>query len=202
MHVILTSLGVLVYKLPAALGLREVHEDDQAFLDVLYASRREDLRQMPMDAAFIAQMIKMQQHVQMEGVRLNYPEARHVIVEHAGQPVGRVIIHAGSDELRLIDIAIIPSAQRQGIAKTILLALQADAQDQGKGVSLAVEQTNFAARGLYLKLGFVALGADALFEQMHWQAQELAGTNTLNEVLPANTLANKITQQGQFDATA
>lgn len=202
MHVILTSLGVLVYKLPAALTLREVHECDQMFLDTLYASRREDLRQMPVDVAVIAQMIKMQQHVQMQGVRLNYPDARHVIIERVGQPVGRFIINAGSDELRLIDIAIIPSAQRQGIAKAILLAVQADAQGQGKGVSLAVEQTNFAARELYMQLGFVAVSADPLFEQLHWRAQELTGSNTLSEKLPANSQANKITQQGHFDATA
>jgi len=191
-----------VYKLPAALALREVHDDDQAFLDALYASRREDLRQMPMDAAFIAQMIKMQQHVQMEGVRMNYPDAMHRVIERAGQAVGRVIINAGSDDMRLIDIAIIPSAQRQGIARAILLALQADAQGQGKGVSLAVEQTNFAARGLYLQLGFVAISADALFEQMHWRSQAAAEEQALIDLLPATTLAHKITQQGQFDATA
>ncbi|MBI1772089.1 MAG: GNAT family N-acetyltransferase [Burkholderiales bacterium] len=191
-----------MYKLPAALALRKVSDDDQAFLDALYASRREDLRQMPMDAAFIAQMVKMQQHVQMEGVRMNYPDAGHWLIEDAGQPAGRVIIDTGSNDVRLLDIAIIPAAQRKGVAKAILLAMQADAQSQGKGVSLAVEQTNFAARGLYLQLGFIACSADALFEQMYWRADATAESETLIDILPASTLANIITKHGQFDATA
>ncbi|MES2036974.1 MAG: GNAT family N-acetyltransferase [Pseudomonadota bacterium] len=191
-----------MYKLPAALMLRKVSDDDQVFLDALYVSRREDLRQMPMDAAFIAQMIKMQQHVQMEGVRMNFPEASHLIIEDADQPVGRIIIDTGSNDLRLVDIAIIPAAQRKGIAKAFLLAMQADAQSQGKGVSLAVEQTNFAARGLYLQLGFVAHSADALFEQMYWRGNVTTESDTLIDVLPGKALANSITKQGQFDATA
>ncbi|MFZ6780734.1 GNAT family N-acetyltransferase [Undibacterium sp. Ji83W] len=191
-----------MYKLPAALALRKVNDDDQAFLDVLYASRREDLQQMPMDAAFIAQMIKMQQHVQMEGIRMNYPDAGHWLIEDAGQPVGRVIIDTGSNDVRLVDIAIIPAAQRRGIAKAILLAMQADAQSQGKGVSLAVEQTNFAARGLYLQSGFVVHSADALFEQMYWRGNATAESDTLIDILPASTLVSSITKQGQFDATA
>lgn len=158
-----------MYKLPAALALREVHEDDQAFLDALYAGRREDLRRMPMDAVFIAQMIKMQQHVQMEGVRMNYPEAMHCIIEDAGLPVGRIIFATTDSDLRLIDIAISPRAQRQGIARAVLKAMQLDAQTHRRDIHLAVEQTNFAARGLYMRLGFTVQSADALFEQMRWQ---------------------------------
>ncbi|MFZ6735786.1 GNAT family N-acetyltransferase [Undibacterium sp. Ji42W] len=191
-----------MYKLPAALALRKVNDDDQAFLDALYASRREDLRHMPMDAAFIAQMIKMQQHVQMEGIRLNYPEALHLMIEDDGQPVGRVIIDTGSNDVRLVDIAIIPAAHRQGIARAMLQALQAHAANHGKSVSLAVEQTNFAARGLYLQTGFVALSTDELFEQMQWRAHASTGSEVLADVVSATTLASNMKKQGQLDVSA
>lgn len=201
MHVILTSLGVLVYKLPAALALREVHDDDQAFLDALYASRREDLRQMPMDAAFIAQMIKMQQHVQMEGVRMNYPDAWHYIIEDAGRPVGRIIIATTDYDLRLVDIAITPAAQRRGIARALLRAMQTEAKEQGKNIRLAVEQTNFVARGLYLQLGFVVHSADALFEQMQWQ--HVVSADQYDNVMPAGVFpVDTKLCTGQADATA
>ncbi|MFZ6872268.1 GNAT family N-acetyltransferase [Undibacterium sp. Di27W] len=189
-----------MYKLPAALALRKVLDLDQAFLDALYASRREDLRQMPMDAAFIAQMIKMQQHVQMEGVRMNYPDAGHYLVEDAGLAVGRVIIDTGEADLRLLDIAIIPSAQRQGIARAILQAMQAEAQEQGKGIRLAVEQTNFAARGLYMQLGFTVQSTDALFDQMYWH--DHAQTELRSNILRAVMLSRvNVSHSGQADAS-
>jgi len=183
-----------VYKLPAALALREVHEDDQAFLDALYASRREDLQQMPVDAVFISQMIKMQQHVQMEGVRMNYPEAMHCIIENAGLPVGRIIFTTNDHDLRLIDIAISPRAQRQGIARAVLLAMQLDAKTHCRDIHLAVEQTNFAARGLYMQMGFTTQSANALFEQMRWQhdahiqqAQDAAQAGMLASISASHT---------------
>ncbi|MFZ6746075.1 GNAT family N-acetyltransferase [Undibacterium sp. JH2W] len=177
-----------MYKLPGTLKLREVSGDDQSFLDVLYASRREDLRQMPMDAAFISKMIKMQQHVQMEGIRMNFPEAVHFIIEDAGQRAGRIIIDTGETDLRLIDIAIAPHAQRQGIARIILNAMQLEAQGKDIGISLAVEQTNFVARGLYLQMGFVVHSADHLFEQMHWRGKARAAQDDLHDALPASHL--------------
>jgi ribosomal protein S18 acetylase RimI-like enzyme len=167
-HVILIILGVLVYNLTGDCQLRMFREDDQIFLDALYAGRRADLQQLPLDSIAVAQMIKMQQHVQMAGIRQHYPDAQHFIVEQAGKPVGRVIMDAGASDLRLVDIAIAPEAQRQGIARSVLLAMQEQAQEKNLAVSLAVELSNQAARTLYLQMGFLVQSNDGLFEQMQW----------------------------------
>jgi len=167
-HVILIILGVLVYKLTGERQLRTIRDGDQDFLDALYASRRPDLQQLPLDPVALVQMIKMQQRVQMAGIQQYFPEAQQFIVEQAGIAVGRVIIDAGANDLRLVDIAIAPEAQRQGIARSVLLAMQEQAMEKNLAVSLAVELSNHAARMLYLQMGFVVQSNDGLFAQMCW----------------------------------
>ncbi|MFZ6658743.1 GNAT family N-acetyltransferase [Undibacterium sp. TJN19] len=157
-----------MYKLTGERQLRPLRESDQVFLDDLYASRRLDLQQLPMAPVIVAQMIKMQQHVQMSGIQQHFPEAQHFIVEEAGQPVGRVVIDAGTSDLRLVDIAMMPQAQRKGIARSVLRAMQEEALENNLNISLAVEIHNQAARALYLQMGFFVQGSDGLFEQMHW----------------------------------
>ncbi|WP_422980098.1 GNAT family N-acetyltransferase [Undibacterium sp. Ji49W] len=187
-----------MYKLTGGCQLRAPREDDQAFLDVLYASRRLDLQQLPVDPVVVAQMIKMQQHVQMAGIRQHFPDAQHWIVEQTGQPVGRVIIDAGTNDMRLVDIAIAPEAQRQGIARSVLLAMQEEATEQNQVVSLAVELSNHAAKALYLQMGFLVQSTDGLFEQMHWHGR--AGVVDVRGVLDVGNVGG--IQMEQRDVTA
>ncbi|MDE2430634.1 MAG: GNAT family N-acetyltransferase [Burkholderiales bacterium] len=159
-----------MYKLNGELSLRAVTEHDQSFLDDLYISRREDLQQLGLASAMLDQLIKMQQQAQSLGIHQHYPNADYWIVAHGNQAVGRVVVDAGSTDFRLVDIAIIPAAQRKGIAREILFAMQERARHQNMGISLAVEKNNNVARSLYLGMGFFVHSDDMLFEQMHWRA--------------------------------
>ncbi|MES2945427.1 MAG: GNAT family N-acetyltransferase [Pseudomonadota bacterium] len=158
--------------------LRSVTPQDQAFVDALYASTRDDLMPLGGDAGFLLQLIKMQQQTQMAGFALLFPGAVHQLIEITGlpgepaaspEPVGRVVVHSSPTDLRLLDIAVMPGHRRAGIGKSVLLALQHSARAQGLGMSLAVSKTNHAARQLYLAHGFGVSSEDALFEQMSWQ---------------------------------
>ncbi|MFZ6774897.1 GNAT family N-acetyltransferase [Undibacterium sp. SXout7W] len=135
----------------------------------LYASRRGDLRLLEVDEAFIGSMIAMQQKIQMQGMEQSFPDAQHLIIAEPDQSIGRVVIDFGVTDIRLIDIAIMPSRQRQGIGRAVLAALQAMAMQKDLGMSLAVESTNIPARNLYFDMGFVTHSVDAIFEQMHWR---------------------------------
>lgn len=159
-----------MYILPQPFGLREVTANDQAFLDALYFSSREDLQQLGGDPGFVAQLIKMQQQVQQMGLRSNFPDARQWVLESGGRAIGRLVVDFGSADIRLVDIAILPDARRTGAAKAVLRALQAAAAGQRLGMSLAVSKTNPAARSLYQGLGFQVTSEDEVFEQMAWRA--------------------------------
>lgn len=162
--------------------LRSVEKNDQAFLDALYFSTREDLQFPGADPDFVLRLIKMQQQAQLNGFEQLYPEAKHWLIEktiisETGQsdvlpvflPVGRAVVNHSEHEMRLVDIAVMPQHRRSGVGRWVLLDLQQQASARQLALSLAVSKNNHAARQLYLALGFEPTSADELFEQMLWR---------------------------------
>ncbi len=155
---------------PANFYLRSVHECDQEFIDILYRSTREDLLMLPMDPAFIDNLVRSQQQIHALGVQRNYPNAQIKILESQSQALGRMIFEHTTGDIRLIDIAVLPSAQRQGLARYMLHYLQQMAGSHQASLSLRVVKNNFKARRLYLSAGFQIIDEDELSEQMRWRA--------------------------------
>ncbi len=162
--------------LSGAIALRPTAPTDQAFLDHLYATSRGDLQQFPGDAAFIAQLIGMQQRMQTAGFQQNFPRAQHYVVQQHGQAVGRLIIDVGDMDIRLVDLVLLPETQGRGIGTKLLQALQDLALQQGLAISLAVSLSNAPAKRLYGNMGFTVVASDGLFEQMRWFAHPAACT--------------------------
>jgi ribosomal protein S18 acetylase RimI-like enzyme len=154
------------------LRARRADERDQEFLSELYASTRDDLRQIAADQQFIASLIVMQQRMQETGYRNAFPEAVHYILERAGNKIGRVIINAIAEEIRLIDISLIPQARRQGIGKTVLTSLQASAAAMRLPLCLSAPRSNPRAKKLYLSCGLHTYASDDIAEQMIWRDAE------------------------------
>lgn len=156
--------------LPAPYRLRAQRDDDDGFAAALYASTRDDLRQMPADPAFIEQLIAMQHRVQSHGYRQAYPQAAYLVLEQGDAPIGRLVIEQQGDVLHLVDIAIVPAARGQGAGSTVLRGLQAQAGAHQLHIHLAVNKSNAAARKLYQQLGFRLRGENEVQEQLAWSA--------------------------------
>jgi ribosomal-protein-alanine N-acetyltransferase len=63
------------------------------------------------------------------------------------------------DEGHITNLAVHPSARRQGAAKILLKSLIKTAQEKGiKHLTLEVRRSNLSAQELYQKLGFVHMG--------------------------------------------
>lgn len=171
MGISLSFPAAAVAALPAPYQLRDqCTGDDDAFAADLYRATRDDLRQMPGDPAFVEQLISMQQRAQMLGYRQAYPQASYLVLQSADRPIGRLVIHREGAVLRLVDIAILPEARRQGAALAALTFLQALAAHDQLRIELAVGKDNLAARSLYQRLGFGLHGEDALQQQLAWSA--------------------------------
>jgi ribosomal protein S18 acetylase RimI-like enzyme len=153
----------------AHLTLRAAAASDQAFLQQLYASTRDDLRLIPADPGMIAKLIDMQQHLQTVGYRNQFPDATHQIVLHHNAAVGRVVVNVGSAEIRLVDFALLPAARKRGFGRAILHALQQMAAAKSLPLTLRVSTDNPHAKRLYLATGFLVQSGDALAEQLVWQ---------------------------------
>jgi ribosomal protein S18 acetylase RimI-like enzyme len=165
------SLSFPSASLPAPYRLRDqCTGGDDAFAAELYRSTREDLRQMPGDPAFVEQLMAMQQRAQILGYRQAYPQASYLVLLYANRPIGRLVIDREGAVLRLVDIAILPEAQRQGAAFALLTCMQTLATNEQLRIELAVGKGNLAARRLYQRLGFHLDSEDALQEQLAWSA--------------------------------
>jgi ribosomal protein S18 acetylase RimI-like enzyme len=158
------------YALPSPLSLRCIGSEDQDFLNALYADSRPELQALRSDPDTFASIIAMQQQMQYKGLTQRFPNAQYWLVLSQSEAVGRLILDWGDHDLRLVDIAIVSAAQRQGIASALLKALQQAASRCGRNMSLTVSQTNAPAQALYLSLGFKQHQDDGLFVQLFWSS--------------------------------
>lgn len=158
-------------ELPAALQLgclqlRQSLASDADFLRALYRDVRSDemaVTGWPPEA--IDAFCQSQFDFQSQHYRSYYPEALHYLVERDGQPIGRLIVDDGPDELRIVDISLLAAQRGQGLGSVLLRWLCDRADAQRQPLALSVEPHN-RARHLYGRLGFVLLPGDGLYLNM------------------------------------
>ena len=156
-------------ELPRGVRLRPMLDADFPFLERVYGSTRvTELAQTDWSDTQKAQFIAFQFKAQHQHYTAHYHGAQFLVIEREGVPVGRLYLHWRSDELRIVDIALLPEARGVGIGGALLDALMQHAASQGKGVSIHVEQMNPAMR-LYQRLGFVRIGEHGIYHLMAWR---------------------------------
>jgi len=88
--------------------------------------------------------------------RAHYDNARFDVIEVEGEAAGRLYVARWEDEIRIMDIALLPEYRRKGIGTQLLRDLLDEGSRTGKRVSIHVERNNSALR-LYARLGFTAV---------------------------------------------
>jgi ribosomal protein S18 acetylase RimI-like enzyme len=157
--------------LPQGVALRVVVDADLPLLERVYASTRiEELAQTDWSEEQKAAFVHFQFEAQHAHYTTHYHDAQFFVVEHAGTAVGRLYLHWRTDELRIVDIALLPEARGSGLGGALLAALMARAAAETKAVSIHVEQMNPAMR-LYRRLGFVKIGEHGVYDLMRWNPQ-------------------------------
>src|SRR5262249_40916518 len=97
-------------------SLRATLEDEQAFLVQVNARRRaEELAMTNWDVAQRDAFVEMQFAAQQAHYRNRFPQAEQQIVESGGQPVGRLYVACLEDQIRILDITILPEFRGRGI---------------------------------------------------------------------------------------
>jgi ribosomal protein S18 acetylase RimI-like enzyme len=146
--------------------LRPVEEADRAFLLDLYASVREpELARVDWDDATKRSFVEQQFAAQDLHYRTNYPGATLDIVEVDGERAGRLYVHRGPSDIRIMDIAVAPAYRRRGIGTRLLETLIEEADTSGRKLSIHVEMEN-PARRLYERLGFAPAGEHGVYVLM------------------------------------
>ena len=136
-------------------ALRPAGDDDEAFLHEVFASTRQrELEALAADQR--AAFVRMQYVAQDGQYRQAYPDAAFDVVLVDGMPVGRLSVARRPDEIRIVDIALLPGHRGRGIGTALLEAVLAEGTARSQPVTLHVDSRNQACR-LYHRLGFSAV---------------------------------------------
>lgn len=98
--------------------------------------------------SFIAQQFEAQSHAYSA-----YRDTSFEVVLVDGEPAGRLIVARWPEELRVVDIALLPEFRGRGIGEELMRSLLEEAEERGVKTSIHVERFNPAQR-LYARLGF------------------------------------------------
>jgi len=150
----------------AAVTLRPITPDDAPFLYRVYAStREEELAVIDWTPDQKAAFLKMQFDAQHAYYQQHYAGAAFQVILVDGEPAGRLYLARLPEELRIVDIALLPAYRGAGIDTRLIREVLAEAAGAGKVVRIHVEQYN-PARRLYERLGFVPVGEFGIYIHM------------------------------------
>jgi ribosomal protein S18 acetylase RimI-like enzyme len=149
-------------------SFRPIERADSDFLSAVYASTRtEELALTDWDDHQKAVFLEMQFNAQHRYYQENYRSADFLIILLDDHPVGRLYIARWADEIRIVDITLLPQHRNVGIGSEILKNILAEAAAQAKPVRIHVERFN-PAQTLYLRLGFVPVGEHGIYYLLEW----------------------------------
>jgi GNAT superfamily N-acetyltransferase len=133
--------------------LRHATADDHPFLEHLFsATRRAEFASI--DPVLMDDLLRHQHAIRSRAYTGAFdPSGDHIIVHDDG-PVGRIWVDSSSDEWTLVDLAVLPDYQNQGIGSVLMADLADQAERSGATVRLTVRSDNLGAQRLYFRNGF------------------------------------------------
>jgi ribosomal protein S18 acetylase RimI-like enzyme len=148
--------------------LRDAREQDEGFwLSVFEAVRAETWVHLPGSETQKSALTEMQFRAQRTHYQAAFPNASYQIILLDESPVGTLTLTEDDGSVHLVDIAVLPERQNQGIGSGLIRRLMMGAAEKGKPLNLHVEQSN-PARRLYERLGFEIVEEDAMYVAMTW----------------------------------
>lgn len=167
----------MIPELPPPLRARPATEADTDLLLAIYAStREEELARTDWSDARKAEFVAMQFRAQTAHYTGNYPGADFLLILRGDEIAGRLYLHRRDDEIRIMDLALLPPHRGAGIGTAVLTALQRLAAAEAIGLSIHVEVFN-PARRLYQRLGFRPVREAGVYLLMAWTAPARAVAN-------------------------
>ncbi len=158
---------------PAGLSLRRTTDADFAFLADVYASTRyEELQPVPWTDEEKATFLRWQFENQHRYYQQYYPGCEFLIIEKltgsALQPIGRLYVDRWADQIRLVDVALLPAYRGAGFGGALLQSILEEGEATGLAVTIHVEANN-RALALYRRLGFRHVDSNGIYYLMRWE---------------------------------
>ena len=158
---------------PPGLSLRPITETDMPFLAGVYASTRDwELAPVPWTDEQKAGFLRWQFENQHRYYQQYYPRAEFLVIEKradpGGEPIGRLYVDRWPDQIRIVDIALLPAHRGAGLGGALVRSILAEGQASGLPVTIHVEGQN-PAMSLYRRLGFTHVDSNGIYHLMRWE---------------------------------
>jgi ribosomal protein S18 acetylase RimI-like enzyme len=148
--------------------LRPVQDGDKPFLLRVYAgTRAEELAPVPWTSAQKAAFVAQQFAAQTVHYAQHYTGMSADVILIDGVSAGRLLVARWPDEIRIVDISMLPEFRGRGAGSVLLRRLLDEATAARKRLSIHVEREN-RALGLYERLGFRRVGEQGVYLRMEW----------------------------------
>jgi ribosomal protein S18 acetylase RimI-like enzyme len=152
----------------SSIRLRAATAGDRELLYSIYAStREEELSLLPWNREQKDAFLRSQFQAQDTDYHARFRDAAFDVVEDDGVPIGRFYVSRSNDELRLLDVALLPPHRARGIGTHLVRALVDEAVTRAVPLRLHVLCQN-PARRLYERLGFHPVGEAGVYQQMEF----------------------------------
>jgi ribosomal protein S18 acetylase RimI-like enzyme len=152
--------------------------DDDAFLFELYSTTRAAEMALTLWSDEQRRAFLRQQYELRRFHYLRYhSSAERLVIRGNGNRIGRIAIHRRENEIRIMDIALVPQYRGVGIGSQLIHDLLVEGSMQHMPVTLHVERHNKAAE-LYQRLGFRVIEEDEVYLFLKWLPEEPLATVT------------------------
>ena len=155
---------------PSSATLRPVIPDDDAFLREVYASTRaEELAGAGLTAAQTEIFITTQFNAQTADYRRRFPNADLSVVLHQGVRMGRFYVSRSDDEVRILDLTLLPAHRNIGIGTGLIEQLLTEARQCERAVRIYLDNGSQSVR-LFERLGFSKVEERDFVSLFEWRA--------------------------------
>ena len=142
------------------LSFSPITSSDSTFLSALYNTTREnELAVVPWTEEQKAAFLETQFQAQHQHYIAKYPTGSFQLIKYDGENIGRLYLCELDDEIRIIDISIMPEFRGKGIGAKIISDILRDA---AKPVRIYLESFN-PSQALFKRLGFAPVSDEGIY---------------------------------------
>jgi GNAT superfamily N-acetyltransferase len=143
--------------------------DDQFLLGIYGSTRAEELAQVEWAEGQKEMFLRWQFDLQRREYETRFPDAAYHIILVDQEPAGRIWVGADAEQVRLLDIALLPEFQNRGVGTGLLKRLMSYAAGENKLLRHMVFVLNNNAERFYERLGFRQIEEFGAYKHMEWR---------------------------------
>ncbi len=150
--------------------LRPVTPSDEEFLIAVYGGTRADeLAQVEWAEGQKEQFVRWQYGLQRSEYESRFPDGDYCVILINDRPAGRIWVGKDDEQIRLLEIAIMPEFQNRGAGTILLRRLIEQASQTNKFLRHMVFVLNNDAHRFYERLGFTVIEDLGAYKHMEWR---------------------------------